>query len=352
MSKIEIDNIGKIYENGFEALKEVSFSSKENEFIVVVGPSGCGKTTLLRLIAGLDNVTSGSIRIDDKDITDCEPKLRDVSMVFQNYALYPHMTVYENIAFPLKLRKMSKKVINERVEAIADMLDLTALLKRKPKTLSGGQRQRVAIGRAIIREPKIFIFDEPLSNLDADLRDYTRHEIKKLHKKLNSVFLYVTHDQVEAMTMGERIVVMKSGRIQQFDTPENIYKNPANEFVAKFIGSPKINFVSDSFYTHVTGKKLSSYSAKIGIRPEHISVKKDLEKTSDCVVYNIELLGKDIHLHLLYKEEQEITVCLPQATFDSDIHMGDYVKCTAKEEKILFFNKKEKFHKIDNQDKY
>ncbi len=345
MSKIDINGVGKVYENGFEALKDVSFSSEENEFIVVVGPSGCGKTTLLRLVAGLDNVTSGHIRIDDKDITDCEPKLRDVSMVFQNYALYPHMTVFENIAFPLKLRKVPKKEIQKRVGSVAEMLDLKDFLKRKPKTLSGGQRQRVAIGRAIIREPKIFIFDEPLSNLDADLREFTRQEIKKLHKKLNSVFLYVTHDQVEAMTMGDRIVVMKSGKIQQFDTPKNIYEKPKNEFVAKFIGTPKINFVSNDFYTYVTGKEIYSESIRIGIRPEHISIEKELNNVSECVVSNIEVLGKDIHIHLLYKETQEIVVCQPQATFDFDIHIGDCVRCSVSEEKILFFDKKNKFQK-------
>ncbi len=352
MPKIEINAVSKVYENGFVALNEVSFSSKENEFIVVVGPSGCGKTTLLRLIAGLDNVTSGSIRIDDTDITDYEPKLRDVSMVFQNYALYPHMTVFENIAFPLKLRKVPKKEIRKRVESIAEMLDLKDFLKRKPKTLSGGQRQRVAIGRAIIREPKIFIFDEPLSNLDADLREYTRQEIKKLHKKLNSVFLYVTHDQVEAMTMGDRIVVMKSGKIQQFDTPKDIYENPKNEFVAKFIGTPKINFVSNSFYLFVTGKKLDSDSTRIGIRPEYISIKKVKEASSECVVTNIELLGKDVHIHLLFEQSEEIVVCQTQTTFDSEIQVGDSVRCDIQEEKILFFNKREKFHKSNSQDKY
>lgn len=339
MSKIEIDNVGKTYENGFEALKEVSFSSKENEFIVVVGPSGCGKTTLLRLIAGLDNVTSGNIRIDDTDITDYEPKLRDVSMVFQNYALYPHMTVYENISFPLKLRKVPKKEIQERVESVAEMLDLKELLKRKPKTLSGGQRQRVAIGRAIIREPKIFIFDEPLSNLDADLREYTRQEIKKLHKKLNSVFLYVTHDQVEAMTMGDRIVVMKSGKIQQFDTPKNIYEHPANQFVAKFIGSPKINFVDNNFYSFVTGKEMKFDSSRIGIRPEYITVKKDDSNSSECGVTNIELLGKDVHLHLAFGENEEIIACQTQITFDTQIKVGDRVWCSVPEDKILFFDK-------------
>ncbi len=340
MSRIEICSVGKIYENGFEALQNVSFASEENEFIVVVGPSGCGKSTLLRLVAGLDSVTSGSIRIDGVDITDCEPKLRDVSMVFQNYALYPHMTVYENIAFPLKLRHIPKYEIRKRVSDVAQMLDLQECLKRKPKTLSGGQRQRVAIGRAIVREPKIFIFDEPLSNLDADLREYTRHEIKKLHKQLKSVFLYVTHDQVEAMTMGDRIVVMKSGKIQQFDTPKNIYEHPANEFVAKFIGTPKINFVDADYYEFITGKKISGQSIRIGIRPEHIAVQKDPKNTSGCIVSGIELLGKEIHIHLCFLQNDDIVVCLPQSVFDAEIQVGDHVFCSADEEKILIFNKK------------
>lgn len=342
MSKIEINAVSKVYDNGFKALNEVSFTSLENEFIVVVGPSGCGKTTLLRLIAGLDSVTDGQIKIDETDITDYEPKLRDVSMVFQNYALYPHMTVYENIAFPLKLRKIPKNEIKRQVESVAEMLDLKEYLRRKPKTLSGGQRQRVAIGRAIIREPKVFIFDEPLSNLDADLRDYTRFEIKKLHKKLNSVFVYVTHDQVEAMTMGDRIVVMKSGKIQQFDTPKNIYDKPQNEFVARFIGSPRINFVDKAFYSFLTGKSIEDDFVRIGVRPEHIFIEKSYDENCPCVVSHIEHLGKDMHIHLSFGENEKIVACQPQSNFDEEIHLGDHVYCRASDEKIMFFNKKTK----------
>ena len=242
MAKVQLVKITKVYENSFVAVKEADITAEDKEFVVLVGPSGCGKTTTLRMIAGLEDVTSGDIYIGDKIVNDVLPKDRDIAMVFQNYALYPHMTVYQNMEFALKLRKTPKDEIDGRVKTAAGLLGIEELLDRKPKQLSGGQRQRVALGRAIVRQPKVFLFDEPLSNLDAKLRVQMRAEISKLHKKLETTIIYVTHDQTEAMTMGDKIVVMKDGLIQQIDSPINVYNHPTNKFVAGFIGSPAINF--------------------------------------------------------------------------------------------------------------
>src|SRR5574344_368341 len=243
MSRVTLKHIYKVYEGGVRAVNDFDLEIKDKEFIVFVGPSGCGKSTTLRMIAGLENITAGQLYIDDACVNDVESKDRDIAMVFQNYALYPHMTVYQNMAFGLKLRKEDPKAIDERVKKAADILEISDLLSRKPKALSGGQRQRVALGRAIVREPKVFLLDEPLSNLDAKLRVQMRTEITKLHKRLATTFIYVTHDQTEAMTMGDRIVVMKLGFIQQVDTPVNLYENPANLFVATFLGSPQMNII-------------------------------------------------------------------------------------------------------------
>ncbi len=244
MARVRLDTVRKVYPNGFEAVHGASFEVQDGEFVVFVGPSGCGKSTLLRMIAGLEEITSGTLHIGDRVVNDLAPKDRDVAMVFQNYALYPHLTVYDNMAFGLKIRKFPKAEIDERVREAARILGVEQVLDRKPKLLSGGQRQRVAVGRAIVRKPEVFLFDEPLSNLDAKLRVQMRTEISRLHSQLGATMIYVTHDQVEAMTMGDRIVVLKDGEVQQIDTPLHLYDHPANQFVAGFIGSPAMNFLS------------------------------------------------------------------------------------------------------------
>ena len=243
MANLSLKNIYKTYPNGFQAVKDFNIDIEDKEFIIFVGPSGCGKSTVLRMIAGLEDISSGELIIGDRVCNDVEPKDRDIAMVFQNYALYPHMTVAENIAFGLKIRKTPKEEIDRLVKEVAELLGLEKLLDRKPKALSGGQRQRVAMGRAIVRNPKVFLMDEPLSNLDAKLRVQMRVVISQLYQKLGTTFIYVTHDQTEAMTLGTRIVVMKDGVIQQIDTPQNLYNHPANLFVATFIGSPQMNLI-------------------------------------------------------------------------------------------------------------
>uniref|UniRef100_A0A7V3RIJ7 sn-glycerol-3-phosphate ABC transporter ATP-binding protein UgpC n=1 Tax=candidate division WOR-3 bacterium TaxID=2052148 RepID=A0A7V3RIJ7_UNCW3 len=243
MSEVVLENVSKIYEKSIIAVQDINFKVANNEFVVLLGPSGCGKTTILRLIAGLEEVTDGKIFIDNVCVNNVSPDKRDVAMVFQNYALYPHMSVYENMAFGLKVRKFPKSEIEQRVLKVAEMLGLKELLDRKPRQLSGGQRQRVALGRAIVRNPKLFLFDEPLSNLDAKLRVQMRSELSRLHKTLKTTIIYVTHDQIEAMTLGEKVIVMNNGRIQQIGDPITLYKRPANKFVAGFIGTPPMNFL-------------------------------------------------------------------------------------------------------------
>ncbi len=293
MAKVTLKNITKVYPGNVTAVKDVNLEIADKEFVVLVGPSGCGKSTTLRMIAGLEEITEGELYIGDKLCNDIAPKDRDIAMVFQNYALYPHMTVYDNMAFGLKLRKVPKDEIDKKVKEAARTLDIEHLLDRKPKALSGGQRQRVALGRAIVREPKVFLMDEPLSNLDAKLRVQMRTEISKLHKRLNTTFIYVTHDQTEAMTMGTRIVVMKDGIVQQVDTPQTIYEKPENMFVAGFIGSPQMNFTDakivkegNNLFATFGKEKLpipadkakiiedAGYEGKevvFGIRPEHMN---------------------------------------------------------------------------------
>lgn len=287
MANITLKNIVKKYGN-ITAIKGVNFEVKDKEFLVLVGPSGCGKSTLLRMIAGLEEITSGELSIGDKVVNKLPPKDRDIAIVFQNYALYPHMTAYNNMAFGLKIRGINKKIIHEKVLATAKILEIEPLLDRKPKAMSGGQRQRIAIGRAIIRDPKVFLFDEPLSNLDAKLRGQMRLEIAKLHRRLQTTIVYVTHDQVEAMTLGDRIVVLNQGEVQQIDTPQNLYRHPANQFVAGFIGTPPMNFIvgeiiieqGQAFFVEQSGafriplstkKTWKAQTATLGIRPEHIS---------------------------------------------------------------------------------
>jgi multiple sugar transport system ATP-binding protein len=282
MSKIELDGVSKVFGNEVIAVNEFSLDIRDGEFMVLVGPSGCGKSTILRLLAGLEEVTAGEIRIGDREVTDLPPKQRDVAMVFQNYALYPHMTVAQNLAFGLKLRKTPKDEMQRRVDDVARILVLEPLMQRKPAELSGGQRQRVAMGRAMVREPEAFLMDEPLSNLDAKLRVAMRAELTRLHDRLRTTTVYVTHDQVEAMTLGHRVAVMRDGVLQQVDTPQNLYNHPANLFVAAFIGSPPMNLVEAQVsggrvafggFDLPAGQDLSAYDGRkliLGIRPSDI----------------------------------------------------------------------------------
>ena len=285
MSNVILKNVKKTYDNNKVVINSVNLEIKDKEFVVLVGSSGCGKSTLLRMIAGLENITDGEIFIGDKKVNDVPPKDRDIAFVFQSYALYPHMTVRENIAFGLKMRKVPKAEIEKKVQDAAQILNLTEYLDRKPKQLSGGQRQRVALGRAIVRNPKVFLMDEPLSNLDAKLRVQMRSEIKKLHEKLQTTFIYVTHDQTEALTMGDRIVLLNNGDIQQVDSPDEVYNNPKNTFVAGFIGSPQMNFID--------GKDLGlDENILYGIRPEKM-VKPDGDIKLTVEVDISEMLGSE-----------------------------------------------------------
>ena len=291
MADVKLVNISKIYEKKTKAVKNISFEIKDKEFMVLVGPSGCGKSTTLRMVAGLEEISEGELYIDGEIVNQIPPKDREIAMVFQNYALYPHMTVYENMSFGLKLRKYSKKEIDERVINAAKILGLEELLKRKPKALSGGQSQRVAVGRAIVRQPKVFLFDEPLSNLDAKLRVQMRTEISKLHRNLGATIIYVTHDQTEAMTMGDRIVIMRDGNIDQIDTPLNLYNSPANKFVAGFIGSPSMNFIEGRIEDNQGLKFISGRGIlKLDIESKRITLNQYLNSQ-----VTLGLRAKDIH---------------------------------------------------------
>lgn len=285
MSDVVLKNVTKIYDKK-KVIDNVSLEIKDKEFVVLVGASGCGKSTLLRMIAGLENITDGEILIDGKVVNDVHPKDRDIAFVFQSYALYPHMTVRENIAFGLKMRKVDKETIDKKVKEAAEILDLGEYLDRKPKQLSGGQRQRVALGRAIVRNPKVFLMDEPLSNLDAKLRVQMRSEIKKLHEKLQTTFIYVTHDQTEALTMGDRVVVLNNGIIQQAASPEEIYNNPSNTFVAGFVGSPQMNFIEPKDFPYQVKE-----NTIIGIRPENMTSDGDIRFKVKVDI--VELLGSE-----------------------------------------------------------
>lgn len=285
MSDVVLKNVTKIYDKK-KVIDNVSLEIKDKEFVVLVGASGCGKSTLLRMIAGLENITDGEILIDGKVVNDVHPKDRDIAFVFQSYALYPHMTVRENIAFGLKMRKVDKETIDKKVKEAAEILDLGEYLDRKPKQLSGGQRQRVALGRAIVRNPKVFLMDEPLSNLDAKLRVQMRSEIKKLHEKLQTTFIYVTHDQTEALTMGDRVVVLNNGIIQQAASPEEIYNNPSNTFVAGFVGSPQMNFIEPKDFPYQVKE-----NTIIGIRPENMISDGDIRFKVKVDI--VELLGSE-----------------------------------------------------------
>ena len=362
MASLSLQHINKTYPNGFQAVKDFNLEIEDKEFIIFVGPSGCGKSTTLRMVAGLEEISGGTLKIGDKVMNDVEPKDRDIAMVFQNYALYPHMTVYDNMAFGLKLRKVPKDQIDKAVREAARILDLDKLLDRKPKALSGGQRQRVAMGRAIVRNPKVFLMDEPLSNLDAKLRVQMRIEISKIHQRLGATIIYVTHDQTEAMTLGTRIVVMKDGVVQQVDTPQHLYEQPGNLFVAGFMGSPQMNFLDaqiaekggnlvakvgeyDVIVPAAKAKVLKDggYVGKtvvLGIRPEDIhdsqmfiEASPSVPMTSTVKVY--ELLGAEVFLYFDVNGTQVTARVDPRTNSKT----GDTIKFAFDMEKSHFFDK-------------
>ena len=383
MGAINITSVGKIYPNGTRALEDVSIEVNDGEFVVLVGPSGCGKTTLLRMVAGLEDITEGEISIADKIVNEVAPKDRDIAMVFQNYALYPHMSVYDNMAFSLKLRKFSKDEIDKKVKDAAKTLEIDELLDRKPKALSGGQRQRVAMGRAIVRSPQAFLMDEPLSNLDAKLRVQMRAELGQLHTQLQTTTLYVTHDQVEAMTMGDRVAVIRKGVLQQIDTPREIYLYPKNIFVAGFIGSPSMNFVyatvkisskgasltfgEDQIFVKDPPESLKDYEGKeivLGVRPEAFedsvyANKKEFSEEISIHVSLLEQLGSDTYIHfykdinpvqteaieeILADEGEDISVLGTQTKFiarinpNATIEEGKTITLSINPSKLHFFN--------------
>ena len=384
MGAIDIKSAGKIYPNGTRALEDVSITINDGEFVVLVGPSGCGKTTLLRMVAGLEDITEGEIAIGDKTVNEVAPKDRDIAMDFQNYALYPHMSVYDNMAFSLKLRKLPKDEIEQKVKDAAKTLEISELLERKPKALSGGQRQRVAMGRAIVRNPQAFLMDEPLSNLDAKLRVQMRAELGQLHTQLQTTTLYVTHDQVEAMTMGDRVAVIRKGELQQINTPREIYSNPKNIFVAGFIGSPSMNFVyakikskddvieltfGDNQITYKDEKKekLESFENKeiiLGIRPEafedgYFANEADYSESIKVKVSLLEQLGSDSYVHfykdikpvqteaieeILADEGEDITVLGDNTKFiarinpNSTVAEGEEIELRINPSKLHFFD--------------
>ena len=358
MASLSFRNVKKTYDNGVQVVKGFNLEVEDKEFIVLVGASGCGKSTTLRMIAGLEDITEGELWSGDKLVNNIPPKDRDIAMVFQSYALYPHMTVYDNMAFALKLANAPKEEIDKKVKEAAEILGLTPYLDRKPKALSGGQRQRVALGRAMVRKPKVFLLDEPLSNLDAKLRTEMRSQLAHLHKELGTTFIYVTHDQTEAMTLGTRIVVMNAGIIQQVDTPRNLYTKPVNKFVAGFIGSPTMNFSDslvvekeDGLYLEFAGRtvKLTAEKAEVlkekgyvgkevtfGIRPEDVSEGKEMtEHTIEAEVDMYELLGSEVILYF-YVGDAKFTAIVDPAT---NSRTGDKVRFDLDVENMHIFDK-------------
>ena len=350
MADLSLRNVKKIYDNTVVAVQEFNLEIADKEFIVLVGPSGCGKSTTLRMVAGLEDITEGEIYIGGRKVNTVPPKDRDIAMVFQNYALYPHMTVYDNIAYGLKLRKFPKRVIDQKVREAAEILDISELLKRKPKALSGGQRQRVAIGRAIVREPQVFLMDEPLSNLDAKLRNQMRSEILKLRQKINTTFIYVTHDQTEAMTLGDRIVIMKEGFVQQVGTPQEVFHHPANLFVAGFIGTPQMNIFDaqliregDRYFVELAGLRVemsaektarllagdvASQPVKLGLRPEHLTLT-DRDDAVFAAVDVSEMMGSAVHIHVnACGQDVVIVVPLSEEEETENLPMGQPVRFT------------------------
>ena len=356
MANISISSINKYY-GDVHVIKDISLDIKSQSFTVLVGPSGCGKSTMLRMIAGLEDINSGTISIDGQVVNDLPPKQRNIAMVFQSYALYPHMTVFDNMAFGLKLEKRSKDEINDRVQEAARILQIEDYLQRKPKQLSGGQRQRVAIGRAITRKPKVFLFDEPLSNLDAALRVQMRVELAKLHDQLNATMIYVTHDQTEAMTLADDVVVMDEGIVSQKGSPMELYNNPENLFVGSFIGSPKMNIISSKILssdnnftevdlfgsTKISVKKTSKNSSSgddihIGIRPEHLLINQDADASWESKVFVVEKLGSGTFLYL-EKDGEPLVV---ETEGDSNIKVGDTVKVGFTSSRCHLFGKDKK----------
>ena len=350
MAGLSLRNVKKIYDNTVVAVQEFNLEIADKEFIVLVGPSGCGKSTTLRMVAGLEDITEGEIYIGGRKVNTVPPKDRDIAMVFQNYALYPHMTVYDNIAYGLKLRKFPKRVIDEKVREAAEILDIAELLKRKPKALSGGQRQRVAIGRAIVREPQVFLMDEPLSNLDAKLRNQMRSEILKLRQKVNTTFIYVTHDQTEAMTLGDRIVIMKDGFVQQVGTPQEVFHHPANLFVAGFIGTPQMNIFDaqltregERYFVELGGLRVElstekcarllagdvdSQPVKLGLRPEHLTLTEENDAVYAAVDVS-EMMGSAVHIHVsACGQDVVIVVPLSEEEETENLPMGLPVRFT------------------------
>ncbi len=334
MASVKLTDVKKVYENKVTAVHDFNLEIADKEFVVFVGPSGCGKSTTLRMIAGLEDISGGTVEIDGVVVNDLQPKDRDIAMVFQNYALYPHMTVYDNIAFSLRLQKMPEDMIYEKVTNAAEILGITEYLTRKPRALSGGQRQRVAIGRAMVRNAKVFLMDEPLSNLDAKLRNQMRAEIILLRQKLNTTFIYVTHDQTEAMTLGDRIVIMRDGIIEQVGTPTEVFEMPRNIFVAEFIGAPKMNMMETAlevengkYYVRpfgakieITGKKLeelkeakvAAQTLTLGVRPEHIVLTdKDNPAAIPCTMEVNEMMGSELHLHVYTADGTRLIVRIP-----------------------------------------
>ncbi len=377
MATISLKGLNKVYPNGFHAVHDLSLEVQEGEFMVLVGPSGCGKTTVLRMVAGLEDITSGDLRIGERVVNDIEPKDRDIAMVFQNYALYPHMTVADNIGFALKLRKLPKDEIRKKVEEAAEILGLTEWLDRKPKQLSGGQRQRVAMGRAIVREPSVFLMDEPLSNLDAKLRVKMRAEVRRIQERLGVATMYVTHDQIEAMTMGDRVAVLRDGRLLQCDTPQNLYEFPVNQFVGAFIGSPAMNLYQGELFdggrslkigsqilelpevVHLKKPTLMSYSGKgvtVGVRPE--SLKAASTSTTPGTVLSVqatlvEALGSELMVHFSFDakvvkiediqdDEEEILTGSGEGVARIDpsvsVKAGDKLKFEVETEHLHFFD--------------
>lgn len=356
MAALKLVNLKKVYDGKTEAVHEVNLEVQDSEFVVLVGPSGCGKSTTLRMIAGLEAISSGDLYIDGKKMNYVEPKDRDIAMVFQNYALYPHMTVHDNIAFALESKHLKKREVEEKINSVAEILDIKDLLKRKPKQLSGGQRQRVAIGRAIVRNPKVMLMDEPLSNLDAKLRNQMRAEILKLRKRIKTTFIYVTHDQIEAMTLGDRIVVMRDGWILQVGTPEEVFNHPANMFVAGFIGSPQMNFfdgeliVKDGDYfvsvhgikvklseekqNRLKNKQVDSRKIKVGIRPDHL-----VEDTDGFLAFVqvSEMMGTFLHIHADV-DGNDIVVIVPSVGSQGKYAQGKNIKLSFSGEVVHMFD--------------
>ena len=365
MARVKLTNVVKIYDGTFTAVHDFNLDIKDKEFVVFVGPSGCGKSTTLRMIAGLEDISGGTLEIDGVVVNDLQPKDRDIAMVFQNYALYPHMTVYDNMAFPLRLQKQPEDEIYAKVTQAADILGITDYLMRKPRALSGGQRQRVAIGRAMVRNAKVFLMDEPLSNLDAKLRNQMRAEIILLRQRLDTTFIYVTHDQTEAMTLGDRIVIMKDGYIMQVGTPEEVFDRPGNLFVAEFIGAPKMNtfktklvrgdgeyyvtpFGSSLKVGSVKGQMLKDMNAQtqeviLGVRPEHMALAADDDQNAiPCTLEVNEMMGSELHLHVVTDDGTRLIVRIPTVNLTHDERValvnGKKLKVTFEGKVMHFFD--------------